>query len=536
MHFLVRSGAIACSLILAGALGCGESMSPGSDRPVASLTPSIAATAPLAHVTFAAKDDNNDPTAVSWRVNGVPGGSSAAGTISSSGDYAAPATIPNGDSVVVSAVSTGDTTQRKSATVFFVPSLSQTGYYVELPRVVDAAHPATTRVFVVPTPDVASVVFLRSNGATQLTSVGNGVFLLELDGATALANFAPASLHAIAGQLDYRGSSGARLRIAGFGVNVRDASMPDVPVTAIASDAQRSAYILNLRSDEPLLGGGVNPALIARAIQILGDRFDFMAVVANVTSNHNRFYGAVRSDVRGIGLPLLDNSAGFGSNGKLRGVIHFPLDEYFDPGTALTHEIGHSWINFAVDPILHAGAPHWPMSSIANESVMGFSIGGAGGEGGTFPYALVALGGGSYRVETRPPSTVYSKWDLYAMGLIPADSVPDAAILPSTLAFSSLSPGFVTTAATYSIGSYVTSNGVREPAYGSAPTSFTVGTLVLSYGRLLTAGEMAYFDAAAARAERTSQFPVSIGFSTGALSSPFAFATGGRATLRARLE
>ena len=60
-------------------------------------------------------------TKVRWEVNGVPGGSASAGTISTNGPatavYAAPAILPSPASVTVTAVSEADSTASASAIV-----------------------------------------------------------------------------------------------------------------------------------------------------------------------------------------------------------------------------------------------------------------------------------------------------------------------------------------------------------------------------------------------------------------------------------
>ncbi|HEY6946096.1 MAG TPA: hypothetical protein VI431_13220, partial [Candidatus Acidoferrum sp.] len=56
-------------------------------------------------------------TAVTWEVNNMAGGSTATGTITSSGAYTAPAQVPNPATVTVTAVSQADTTKSASASV-----------------------------------------------------------------------------------------------------------------------------------------------------------------------------------------------------------------------------------------------------------------------------------------------------------------------------------------------------------------------------------------------------------------------------------
>jgi serine protease len=60
---------------------------------------------------------NTGDTAVTWEVEGVPGGNATVGTVSSSGVYTAPASPPAGGSVAVSAVSVADSSVSASSTL-----------------------------------------------------------------------------------------------------------------------------------------------------------------------------------------------------------------------------------------------------------------------------------------------------------------------------------------------------------------------------------------------------------------------------------
>jgi hypothetical protein len=67
--------------------------------------------------TFSATVTNAQNTAVTWQVNGVNGGNATVGTISTSGLYSAPATVPSPATVTVAAVSVQDPTKTSSAQV-----------------------------------------------------------------------------------------------------------------------------------------------------------------------------------------------------------------------------------------------------------------------------------------------------------------------------------------------------------------------------------------------------------------------------------
>lgn len=66
---------------------------------------------------FSASVKNATVTTVTWMVNGIPGGNSTIGKISSSGLYTAPVTVPSPSKVTVSAVSTADPSKSASASV-----------------------------------------------------------------------------------------------------------------------------------------------------------------------------------------------------------------------------------------------------------------------------------------------------------------------------------------------------------------------------------------------------------------------------------
>jgi serine protease len=67
--------------------------------------------------TFAATLANTTDPAVTWEVNGLPDGDATVGTITSSGIYSAPASVPSPATVTVSAVSAADPNQMASAQV-----------------------------------------------------------------------------------------------------------------------------------------------------------------------------------------------------------------------------------------------------------------------------------------------------------------------------------------------------------------------------------------------------------------------------------
>lgn len=534
-YSLHRAGLVlAISLSLFACNGDGAGSSTGVRTPkVFAISPPLAATTAGSSTTFKLTDEaGRTVSGARWRVNGISGGSPGLGVISSAGVYTAPPGIPDGDSVVVTG-EVGDSTVRSASAVFFLPNDTGKEYYVPLPRVVDVAEPAPTRFLVVPPANATSVVFLPKSGSPiSLQPIGAGALTFTLDAATATAGYAPGTLHNFVGRLDYRTSSGASLGLSNVNVNVRDAGMPDVPVTRMESHAQRSPYVLNVRTDTTFSTAYATG--VSRLRSLLGDHFDFIAVIQMVTTRANRNYNGVRNDIHGIGAPIFNISNQWSVGpGRLQGVVEFPIDWFFDGAEApMVHEIGHRWINYSKDPVLGPGGAHWPLSTMGL-GVMGVSLPG-NGEGVTFPWLLTALGDGTVRVNKTTASVHYTPLDLYLMGLIPPDSVAPVQVLPPTTGLSALADGVILPATTFTIADYIAANGERVPSSANAQRDFTMACLVLTYGRLMTASEMAFFDAACARAETRTPLTTVDGLAT-EQAPGFYLATGGRATLTTRL-
>ena len=81
------------------------------------ISPTSVTVAPNATKQFTATVTGSNDTAVTWQVDGVAGGNSTTGTVSTSGLYTAPVSVPNIATVTATAVSQADPTKFASATV-----------------------------------------------------------------------------------------------------------------------------------------------------------------------------------------------------------------------------------------------------------------------------------------------------------------------------------------------------------------------------------------------------------------------------------
>ena len=96
-----------------------------------SISPTTPTVATLATQQFTATVTGTTNTAVTWEVNGLAGGNSADGVISTAGLYLGPSSVPNPATVTVTAVSQADNTTSASVTVMLhAPSRSGVTYYV----------------------------------------------------------------------------------------------------------------------------------------------------------------------------------------------------------------------------------------------------------------------------------------------------------------------------------------------------------------------------------------------------------------------
>ncbi len=175
----------------------------------------------------------------------------------------------------------------------------------------------------------------------------------------------------------------------------------------------------------------VFPKAYQKLYSYFADAFDFIAVIPasdlfEPTSFAIRvpYCIMVKNNVQHIGVPIFDESANYGSAGRLKAVIYHSWGK----ADVLDHEQGHMWgmrAGFSkglVDGV--AGADkrygHW----MENADVDGKMSGYVNGK------RLVFNGDGTWRLrEQSATSELFSPLELYIMGLIPASEVPPIHLL-----------------------------------------------------------------------------------------------------------
>ncbi len=99
--------------------GAGGASLPPPPPPVIEVTvnPANGSVVLGGQATFMATVTNTTDTAVSWSVNGAPGGNAPLGTITSDGVFTAPADMPSSETVQVTATSHADSTKSGTTTL-----------------------------------------------------------------------------------------------------------------------------------------------------------------------------------------------------------------------------------------------------------------------------------------------------------------------------------------------------------------------------------------------------------------------------------
>ncbi len=291
-------------------------------------------------------------------------------------------------------------------------------------------------------------------------------------------------------------------------------------VQKLSDDAYRTDHVVNLVDDGTLFVLS-HPFVDLRAIanrfyEYFDDDYDFLAVrsALPLSNGAHGFNRSVRNDVSGIGVPLFDETAEFGSDGRLQSAtfINFCL---LGP---LVHELAHNWANF----LTPFGGPfwngHWGVSDV--QGVLGGNA--------TF---IKDLGNGEYAVPGNAGSSswggFYSMIELYLMGLVEAEEVPPHQVLvnPSIVRLDDLQ-GLIVAADrldTISIGEVINAHGPRSPSHENTPREYRMATLVIS-DRPLGPVELTYHD-------RQAEW---FGSDNNSIHA-FAAATGFRATVDTRL-
>lgn len=209
----------------------------------------------------------------------------------------------------------------------------------------------------------------------------------------------------------------------------------------------------------------------------LNDDFDFIILLTNEIEQSPKLdyvgkFINVSNNIKGIGLQNFDYSGDYGSAGKLKGVIHLPANNYITYGPSL-HEVIH---NVANSMIVTSEPSHWGFTgSNLKGQLGGFQqntlIENVNGE----QNAYSAIDFGSY--VNGGNSVKYSYLELYALGLIPIDSIKEFSVFKDVTPYSNKDGRLFFRANVhekYDGNKIVTKNGPRIPSYTTSQKSFKI--------------------------------------------------------------
>lgn len=235
------------------------------------------------------------------------------------------------------------------------------------------------------------------------------------------------------------------------------------------------------------------------------DQYDSLVVVSNFDyampqAGAKAFYLEVKNDAQGIGKTIFDNSAAFGSNGKLQGMIDLgnianlgvsPIDpEKFEQAIdLLAHEQLHRW---------GAGVKFKNGDGTLNTALLGK-------DGTHWSYLLDTDGSLEYGNDWKSngdgtftsvsASKYYSNLDLYLMGMIDRTQVPAMTLIENASIDPTLLPSLGTTitgtAKTVTIDDIIAAEGERVPNATASQKTLKTGFIFITRAGTFTGTEPA---------------------------------------------
>jgi hypothetical protein len=283
-------------------------------------------------------------------------------------------------------------------------------------------------------------------------------------------------------------------------IGVLRSDLPLVETVMLSSNVVISPHLVNVRgtnlsTQKFLRIFNVGMADLSRLLYgVFPDAFDFLIHFSTyhlerVPYDDGRNFNSgsqwpVQVNFTGTGQAPFNNSATYGSAGRLLGVI--ALDSY-DRGMLsynCTHEILHQWGSFLGGLPISDGQHYVSRSSVA--SLLGGQLWATNGDG---TWTLVCE-------EGRNGATHLDPLDKYLMGLIHSSAVPPLHVYPST----NPPPLFICGSTisnvqnTVTIGNILAAYGPRSPDPVTAQRAFSIGFVVETHDRLLNPVEMTFYD------------------------------------------
>ncbi len=239
------------------------------------------------------------------------------------------------------------------------------------------------------------------------------------------------------------------------------------------------------------------PNITSRFIQAFGDDYDQIAVFLSFNDRASptalAYQMPVRNDTRGLGIPVFDNTALFGSSGKMQTVLNMKRIGLYgrgaadDPDSGLyavwAQEAAHRWLVYFrlrregetanTEALLGRMLAHWKNNVQADGSIL---------DG----YSWKDNGDGSYSTLDR--GVRYGPLDQYGMGLRLASEVPPFFLLErmtdmqGRMVMSGFARGtrYLASRVDLTVEDIVRANGPREPASDPVAGDLRMAVVLIS--------------------------------------------------------
>ena len=253
------------------------------------------------------------------------------------------------------------------------------------------------------------------------------------------------------------------------------------------------------------------PSIAKKFYSIYPDEFDFINfMVVRGDLGMKAHSGSLRSAATNIGTDQPDYTAEFGSQGRLLAMTYSTFG-------FLNHEIGHSWGAFVGAEQGISTGVHWSGST----DISGMMS--AGYETSEGLYFFRNNGDGTFQADYFQER--FAPIELYLMGMIPSDEVPDVHVLHNP-DLSDLERVTAQRIDSFPIEEIMAAaGGPRQPAYPAAQTDFNVAIILLSDSNFSEA-EIALYSFLSQEYSAQREANAMVNFYT---------ATGGRGTVNSRL-
>ncbi len=248
-------------------------------------------------------------------------------------------------------------------------------------------------------------------------------------------------------------------------------------------DRSFAGYVIPQAAYNKFITGEGDLKMVSKKIyEYIHDEFDFIIILSvEDTQPEDLFYGRstqVSNKIEGLGGATYDNTAAYGSDGKLKSIIYMPRVEYVLNGPFL-HEIAHSWGNKNFLPTTVGG--HWGYAGVAGQ-LGGFD-------------ELVDLGGNSYKGRLNEKdgfgtfanggnSIPYGNLELYLMGLISSDDLESVQVAVNPVVGTSSGVFTADAIQDHTPQAMIAENGARVPSHQDSQKTFRALTVILSTEKL----------------------------------------------------